>query len=154
MALFPEGSALRSWARPGAVRLSRWDSRLAYRWLRLLCLELRSELASQALLVRPSPAGLPLAPALGGRRRSSWRSTAWRRRMYTQGSRIWFHEARRTAKNSGRCRELEPQPPTASTTNTCGRSQCERSAGVREGKGTGQGWGRDGWERGRKVREL
>lgn len=96
------------------------------RWLKPLCLELRSELASQALLVRPSSVGPSLAPALRGRRRSSWRSTAWRSRMYTHGSRIWFHDARRTARKSGRCRELEFQPPTANTTNTCEKSRCEQ----------------------------
>lgn len=99
------------------------------RWLKALCRELRSELASQALLVKPSSVGPPLAPALTGRRRSSWRSMAWRSRMYTQGSRIWFHDARRTARKSGRCRELEFQPPMASTTNTCEKSSCEQWSG-------------------------
>lgn len=102
------------------------------RWLKPLCRELRSELASQALLVRSSSVGPPLAPALRGKRRSSWRSTAWRSRMYTHGSRIWFHDARRTARKSGRCRELEFQPPTANTTSTCEKSS---GTGVREGAG-------------------
>lgn len=98
--------------------LGRWICR-AQQWLRPLCCELRSELASQALLAGLSSVASPRVPALGCSRRSSWRSTAWRSRMYTQGSRIWFQEARRTARNSGRCRELGLQPPMASTTSTC-----------------------------------
>lgn len=106
-----------------------------HKWLKPLCRELRSELASQPLLVRLSSVGPPLALTLRGRRRRSWRSIAWRSRMYTHGSRIWFHDARRTARKSGRCRELEFQPPMANTTNTCERSRCELWSSGRQGVG-------------------